>query len=70
MLRRYRWVVRHYRHPQPDAVRTLRRDFRATTYSFMQRKRVTRNGSITQCVVAPEPLPPTIPTPRQGHDGA
>jgi len=39
MLRRYRQVVRRYRHTQPDAVRTLRRDFRATiTYFFMQRK--------------------------------
>jgi len=39
MLRRYHQVVRRYRHTQPDAVRTLRRDFRATiTYFFMQRK--------------------------------
>ncbi len=39
MLRRYRQVVRRYRHIQPDAVQTLRRDFRATiTYFFIQRK--------------------------------
>ena len=39
MLRRYHQVVHRYRHTQPDTVRTLRRDFRATiTYCFMQRK--------------------------------
>ncbi len=39
MLRRYRRVVRHYRHSQPVAVQTLRRDFRTTiTYFFILRK--------------------------------
>jgi len=37
MLRRYRQVVHRYRHTQPAAVQTLRRDFRQTiTYFFIQ----------------------------------
>lgn len=38
MLRRYLKVCRQYRHTQPEAVRTLRRNFRHTiTYFFIQR---------------------------------
>lgn len=39
MLRRYLKVVRAYRHTQPEAVATLRRDFRATvTYYALERQ--------------------------------
>jgi transposase-like protein len=39
VLRRYLKVVRAYRHSQPEAVATLRRDFRSTiTYYHMERK--------------------------------
>ena len=39
MLQRYLEVVRTYRHTQPDAVATLRRDFRATvTYYALEEK--------------------------------
>jgi len=39
MLRRYLKVVRRYRHEQPEAVATLRRDFRSTvTYYALERE--------------------------------
>ena len=42
MLRRYLQVVRQYRATQPDAVATLRRDFRATiTYYHIQQRHPT-----------------------------
>ena len=37
MLRRYRQVVRRYRRIQPDAVRAMRRDFRATSEAIRLR---------------------------------
>jgi transposase-like protein len=46
VLRRYLQVVRRYRHSQPEAVATLRRDFRSTvTYYLLEQQFPTWNRS-------------------------